>query len=273
MKHIINLGAILLLYTLLHISLFSHHAIAEEPCAYSVGVVPQFDQRRIHSVWVPILQELSQKIGCELSLVGSKSIAGFENEIKEGKFDFAYVNPVQVWLGHKKQGYVPLVRSSAKKLKGILVVRKDDQIQGLKELEGEKIAFPSPIAIGATLLPQEELQAQGVGYVPQYVNTHGSVYFHVAKGLMRAGGGVGRTLNEQPDYIKKALRIIYTSRGISPHAFAVHGRVSEAMMNDIQRAWFELWQESPALFSGIPMLNPEKPLVADYESLEKWIIE
>jgi len=258
---------------LLLISLIGCPATADEPCAYSVGVIPQFDERRIRSVWTPLLKELSKKTQCEISLVGSKSIADFDREIRAGKYDFAYANPVQVWMGYQEQGYVPLARSAAKKLTGILVARKDDQIASLKDLEGEKLAFPSPRAIGATLLTQEELQSQGIAFLPRYVKTHSSVYLHVAKGLVRAGGGVGRTLNEQPDYIKKTLRIIYTSRDIFPHAFVAHRDVPASSKDAVQRVWFELWLENPELFSGIPMKSPEVPNVKDYETLEKWIIE
>lgn len=268
-----SLGALVFSSMALFHGLSGFSACATEPCAYSVGVVPQFDERRIHSVWAPLLEKLGEITGCELKLVGSKSIDSFEQEIREGKFEFAYVNPVQVWMGFTVQGYLPLMRSSSKKLQGIIVVKRDDQIQGLKELEGEKVAFPSPIALGATLLPQDDLSQRGIHFLPQYVKTHSSVYFHVAKGLVRAGAGVARTFNEQPAFIKDRLRIIHTTNGVFPHAFVAHGRVPKQVTESIQQAWLALWREQPDIFSGIPMKNPEKPLVEDYESMEKWIIK
>jgi len=273
MKLKISLGALIISFAVLMHGLSGLSAYANEPCVYSVGVVPQFDERRIHSVWTPLLENLGEIAGCELKLVGSKSIESYELEIREGKFDFAYTNPVQTWMGYTTQGYLPLARSASKKLNGIIVVRKNDRIQLLRELEGEKIAFPSPIAIGATLLPQEDLNRLGVQFVPQYVKTHSSVYFHVAKGLVRAGGGVGRTLNGQPAFIKERLRIIHTTESVFPHAFVAHGRVPKKMIESLQAAWFALWQVQPDLFTGIPMNNPETPLIEDYKSLEKWIIE
>jgi len=224
-------------------------------------------------VWTPLLKELSLKTNCNFTLIGSKSINAFEEEIKNCKFDFAYVNPVQVWIGYEKQGYMPLARSSVKKVKGIIVVKKDNPIKNLKKLEGATLAFPSPRAIGATLLTQEHLKTLGVNFESKYVKTHSSVYFHVAKGLVKAGGGVKRTLNNQPDYVKNALHIIYTTDGIFPHAFVAHDRVPKNIVHNIQNEWFQIWNEKPDLLSGVPMESPEKPLIEDYKPLKKWILE
>ena len=60
---------------------------------YSIGVVPQFEARRIAEIWQPILAEISQLSGVKLELKASPNIPAFEQQFTAGEFDFAYMNP------------------------------------------------------------------------------------------------------------------------------------------------------------------------------------
>ncbi len=59
---------------------------------YVMGIVPQFEARRLHNIWRPILDTLEQKTGYKFKIRGSSTIPEFEKELAEGKFDFAYMN-------------------------------------------------------------------------------------------------------------------------------------------------------------------------------------
>lgn len=245
-----------------------------EDCTMKVGVVPQFEQRRIFEVWTPILDALKEQTGCAFELVGSKSIIEFEKAFKDGVYDLAYMNPYHAVMAKKAQGYEPIVRSGKKKLKGILVVKKDSPVQDVKELNAKEVAFPSPNALGASLLMRAELATKhGSKVVPKYVKTHSSVYLHVAKGLTVAGGGVSRTFNEQPDHIKDKLRILYTTTPVNAHPAVIHPRVSEDMQKKVQEAWLGLAGAKASLFDGIPMKGAIATSYDDYKSLEELGLE
>lgn len=238
-------------------------------CVYKVGVVPQFEQRRIFEVWSGVLDALKAETGCHFELIGSPNIIEFEKAFKSGVYDFAYMNPYHAVMAQKTQGYIPLVRSNNKKLTGILVVKKDSPIQDITALDGQNVAFPSPNALGASLLMRAELATgHDVNVVPKYVKTHSSVYLHVAKGLTVAGGGVVRTLSEQPDYVKKALRVLYTTTPINAHPLVVHPRITDDFKIKTQSAWLNLADKKPELFDQIPMQNPVATTYEDYKSLE-----
>ena len=243
-------------------------------CSYKVGVVPQFEQRRIFAVWTPILEMINQKTGCEFHLIGSKSIIEFERAFKEGVYDFAYMNPYHAVMAKKAQGYKPLVRSGTKKLKGILVVKKDSTVTDLEALTGKKVAFPSPNALGASLLMRAELANKHNSHPEaMYVKTHSSVYLHVAKGLALAGGGVGRTLEEQPDFIKNSLKVIYTTTPVYAHPFVAHPRVGIEMQKNIQDIWVKEAVSGTDLFNGIPMKEALAISYNDYIDLENLGLE
>ena len=233
----------------------------------TLGVVPQFDQRRLFEVWQPIADALSTKLPCTVQIVPSSSIADFETAFSEGRYDFAYMNPYHLVMAHKAQGYVPLVRDGSKMLRGILVAAADSPIDTVAQLEGKEVAFPSPNALGASLLMRAELAAAGVSVTPVYVKTHSSVYLHAAKGLAAAGGGVAATLAEQPDAIRSHLKVIYQTQAVPPHPLAVHPRVDAALQAQVQRVWLLLAAAQPELFEGIPMKRPVATTYEDYMPL------
>ena len=132
-------------------------AAARGEDSFSFGVVPQFEARHLAAIWQPILEELGARTGYRFDLVGSPRIPAFEASFLAGEFDFAYMNPYHAMLAAEGQGYVPLVRDGAGRLRGILVVRDDSPYRDVADLEGRRIAFPSPNALGASLLMRADL--------------------------------------------------------------------------------------------------------------------
>ena len=108
------------------------------------------------------------------------------------------------------------------------MVRKDSAYQSIGELDGKTLAFPSPAAFAASVLPRAYFKKNGIAITPRYVKSHDSVYLTVSKGLYPAGGGIQRTFNNIPAATRAKLRILWTTPGYTPHAFAAHPRLSAA---------------------------------------------
>lgn len=240
----------------------------EKIVSYSFGVVPQFEQRKIFQIWVPILSELEKRTGFRFELKGSSKIPAFEERFMAGGFDLAYMNPYHLVLASDGQGYVPLVKDGRRTLNGILVVRRDSGILNINELQDKAIAFPAPNALGASLLIRAELKNKfGLDFSPKYVQTHSSVYLHVIKKLVDVGGGVMQTLESQKPDIKDNLRVLYKTMSMSPHPIAVHPRVPVAHQDKIRRALLEIASDNNGkqLFSKIPMEYAVTASISDYE--------
>jgi len=256
-------------------SSFSVSAQAEEK-VYTIGIVPQFEIRHIRKIWNPILNEIKKKTGYKLTFVGSPTIPDFESEFNAGSFDFAYMNPYHALIANKTQGYVPLIRDTGRKLQGILVVRKDSGIDSVKELDGAKISFPAPNALGASLLIRADLTKQyNIKFNPVYVKTHSSVYLNVIVKQTAAGGGVGKTLKQQKENIRGALKTIYRSPEVSPHPITAHPRVPEIVKNNIKQAFLELAESDAgkALLSKIPMKQIGDAQLSDYTPLNEFNLD
>jgi len=252
----------------------AHQPHRAEP--YKVGVVPQFDARTIHRVWNPILKALEHATGLRFVLRGASSIPEFERQFLAGAFDFAYMNPYHVLMAWRKQGYLPLVRDHGQALYGIVVVHRDGPIVHLKDLAGQVMAFPSHNALGACMLVRAELdRLLPRPVIPIFVNTHSSVYLNVALGRTVAGGGVQKTLERQPAYLRDRLRILYRTPSVPPHPFTAHPRVRARDRERVRQALLGLGKTATgrALLDKVPIKKIGSADIEDYRVLEAMGLE
>jgi len=233
-------------------SLYSTPLQAAQKMLY-FGIVPQQAASRLAKMWVPFIDELSQRTGHKIQFATMKDIPTFEQCLAQGAYDISYMNPYHYTVFSEKSGYRALAHQADKKLKGLIVVRKDSPAKELKDLNTQKLAFPSPAAFGASVLPRAEMRAQGMKITPNYVKSHDSVYKSVIAGLFAAGGGVQRTFASIPDGMRDQLRVIYHTEAYTPHAFAVNATLSEKDMKIIRQAMLDISAERSDLIKGIGM--------------------
>lgn len=193
--------------------------------AYTFGIVPQQAATKLAEQWLPVLERLSQDSGIRIVFKTAPSIPEFEKRLAKGEYDFAYMNPYHYVVFSEQVGYRAIAKQSNKQLSGIIVVAKDSNLDTLNDLEGKTIAFPSPGAFAASILSRGYLSQQGIGFTPEYVGSHDSVYRNVATKRYVAGGGILRTFNSVDPAIRDELKILWTSDGYTPHAFAAHKTV------------------------------------------------
>jgi phosphonate transport system substrate-binding protein len=242
---------------------------------YTFAVTPQFEQRKLIAIWMPIVEAVQKRTGLSLKLTSMMSVPEFEKELAKSTFDFVYCNPYNIIKSVPDPGYIPLARDSAP-LRGILLVRKDSVYTKLADLEKKTVAFPSPNAIGASLLMRADLaRLHHVTINPMYVKTHSSVYLHVVNGLADAGGGVETTLQEQEPAVKDALRIIYTTREFPSLPVAANPRVPKADREKVRKALLELsaTPEGKEMFARVPMQDPVATSLEDYAPMRAWGLE
>jgi phosphonate transport system substrate-binding protein len=207
------------------------------------GIVPQQSATKLARLWTPVFNYLSEKTGYRIHFSTAKDIPTFEKRCVDGSYDLAYMNPYHYTVFAESAGYRVFAKEELKHLKGIIVVRKDAVIDDLGALEGSTLAFPSPNAFAASVLTRAYLTKIGVSFSPRYVASHDSVYRSVAKGLYPAGGGVPRTFRNVSTEISDQLRILWTSKGYTPHALAAHPRVPERVVRRIQESLVTMNQD------------------------------
>lgn len=205
-----------------------------------VAVVPQFPAAVLNRDWAPLLDHLGRSAGVEFRLLLQPTIPRFEADVLSGAADLAYLNPYHQVMAHREQGYLPLVRSGVP-LSGLLVVRKDDPIRSVKELDGRTLAFPAPNAFGASLWMRALLtEREKVRFTPSYVQTHGNVYRQVLGGQAAAGGGVNHTLTQERPEVRDGLRVLFETPSVPPHPISAHPRVDAGLRRTLADALVEL---------------------------------
>ena len=208
--------------------------------SYNFGVVPQQLSSKLIKNWLPLLKYLSEESGIQLHFATAKDIPAFENNLFNNFYDFAYMNPYHYITYHKSNNYQAIAKEKNKKIRGIIVTRKNSDYKNLQSLAAATIAFPSANAFAATLVTQSALYRNKISFKETYVGSHDSVYYHVALGDFPAGGGVLRTFNALKPTIRSKLTILYTTKGYTPHAFAAHPRVPQQVVLKVQQALVKL---------------------------------
>lgn len=188
---------------------------------------------------MPVLKDLGQRSGQCFVLVVAPSIPAFEQQLRAGELDFAFMNPYHQVMAHRWRGFIPLVRDQAP-LQGILVVRNDSPVRGLKDLNGGTVAFPAPNAFAASLVPRALLARDGIRITPNYVRTHSNVFRSVILGSSRAGGAVNNTwLRERPE-VRQQLRVLWRTPPFPAHPFSASGKVPAAVREKVQAGLLQL---------------------------------
>jgi phosphonate transport system substrate-binding protein len=237
----------------------SLQALAQEAQkSLSFGVVPQQSATRLAEEWGPLLAEISRRSGVALVFKTAPSIPVFEERLAKGEYDLAYMNPYHYVVFHEAAGYQAFAREQDRRLKGILVVRKDSAYRKPADLAGKTVVFPAPAAFAASILPQAEFGRLKIAIDARFVASHDSVYRAVASGLQEAGGGIQRTFEAMPAEIRDALRVLSETPAYTPHAFAAHSRVPPLAVSKVLAAMATLAGDengqrllAPLAFKGI----------------------
>jgi len=242
---------------------------------YTFGIVPQQSASKLAALWVPILRQVSKDSGHKLIFKTAKDIPEFEKKLANEEYDFSYMNPYHYTVFHESANYNAILKAKDKRIKGIIVVKKDSPYKQLEDLNNQNIAFPSPAAFAATILTQSALKQRKVNITPKYVSSHDSVYRNIAQGRLAAGGGVIRTFKNTEASIKDQLTILWTSDGFTPHAIAVHKRVPSKNANSIQKSFITLSSENNTkkLLSKIKLKGLESAQNADWNDVRELKIE
>lgn len=244
-----------------------------------LAVVPQLTPVEMYRNWQPLVEFL-ERAGLPCELVIHPSIAVFEREFERGLADLIYLNPYHMVMARRAHGYQPLLRDQ-RPLEGLLLVQRDASVQRVEDLRGQRISFPAPNALGASLYIRAMLAHKGVDFEAHYASNHRNAIRQVLAGDSIATGVVRATYELEPPEVSQALRVLYSTPAIAPHPLAVHPRVSAAVRRTLV-ATLQMLARDPQQHTLIKAVQMPAPVVADYArdyaplnklGLEKFVIK
>jgi len=236
---------------------------------YTFAIVPQFHSQSLFRIWNPILKELSKETGIKFKLTGNSSFLGFENELRAGKYDFAYVNPYHAVMASNAKKYKAILSDADSKGQGILVVKKTAS-EKVAKLQNKKVAFPSPNTLASSILLRSELEHKfKIKVKPQYLKTHTDVYMNVYQGTYDAGGGVYRTFQKLSPKIKNSLKVVHKTEKIPAHPIVVHPKVPEDVQKKVVAAFLKMSKnpKTNAMLEKIPVKRMNKTSQSVYKNI------
>lgn len=282
MHKIINYGFVSILGLILTSQSLMAACLGDQATArsYKVYIVPQLTATQIYTRWGPVLEQIGKETKQCFELVVPTSIPQFEADLASGKPDFAFMNPYHTAMRWRDNRYVPLVASS-EPIFGVIAVKKDSKISGLRDLHGSKVAFPAPNAFAASLLIRAMLAGDGIAFEPVYVKTHSNVYRSVVRGDVSAGGGIQSTLLAEPTELQSELRVLAETKRYTAHPFSANALVPEVIQKSIQSALIKMGQSSEGA-DLLQRIQLSKPMMVTYQEnyqplealkLEKFVIK
>lgn len=159
---------------------------------YIIAALPVHNPKHLFEVYGPLIDHLNSHIpNARFHLQASRSFADFEKNLYSRQFHFALPNPYETVnaLGHGYHVFAKMGDDDT--FRGVILVRKNSNIQHIPDLAGKTVSFPAPTALAAALMPQLFLHTHGIDVNRDikllYSGSHESTIMNVHLGNAAAG--------------------------------------------------------------------------------------
>lgn len=213
-----------------------------------IGVHPLHNPKRLHEIFGPIANYLSQNIdNVNFKIEASRNYASYDKKLYGRQFDFSLPNPFQT-VNSLKHGYRVFAKmSDDENFRGIFLVRKDSKINNVKDLKGHAVSFPAPTALAATMMPQYYLQQHGINVMKdidiKYVGSQESSIMNVMLGNTKAGAtwpAPWRALSKERPELAKELKVVWQTAFLPNNSLVVRDDVPEAIVIQVKELMLNL---------------------------------
>ena len=257
--------------------LIASPAHSSENEVYSFGLIPQGPALNMYKRWTPFIDKISEDTGIKFKIKVYDHVFDFENGLRLGLFDFAYLHSIQEAEAYIHQKYIPLVRSK-RFCKGAMFVAKNSPIKIIEELKGKDIALVSQRSLCSVVLRHALSTEKDIeDYNVIYGGSPTNVYKNVLLNKTVAGGTLDVALSRESADMSSNLRSIYETPSMAPHPIAVHPRIPEKIRKKVTEAVLRIAQDDDGR-KLLKTIRMPAPLVhadynRDYKNLEKYVIE
>jgi phosphonate transport system substrate-binding protein len=227
---------------------YSRVSTEKKSPVYVLAIHPLHNPAKLIKTYQPLVDNLNKKLkGAQLSLEASRDYGNFENKYKNKIPQFILANPLQT-LQAIKIGYTVLATAGESgDFKGIIIIRKDSNINNPKDLIGKKVSYPSPTALAACIMPQYFLYKHGVNINKDiknsYVGSQESSIMNVYLKLTSAGATwptPWRDFQKKNPKESSKLKIIWETETLINNSVMVRNDVPIAIKEQVQNYLIEL---------------------------------
>ncbi len=237
-----------MLFTLLSLS-FSSQATEIEHKELIFGVHPYLHASTLVERFTPLTEYLSAQLGQKILIRVGSDYNDHVDAIKQGKVDFAFLGPsLLIKLTQEKNEFAPLGKlsfSGKDSFRGAIIVRKDNSINAMEELQGKRFAFGDPNSTLSSLMPVRLLNDAGIELsdLDSYSNlkNHHNVALSVLLGKHDAGGVKEEVFQE---YQARGLKAIKWSVDIPTHLFVARTGLPQQKVDQLSHLLLNIHKQS-----------------------------
>jgi phosphonate transport system substrate-binding protein len=221
---------------------------AQEKNSYVIGVHPLHNPQRLHEIFGPLASFLTNAIeGAVFRIEASRNYAAFDEKLYAEKFDFALPNPYQTVQSLHHNYTVFGKMGDDENFRGIILIRKDSQIDDAMDLIGKTVCFPAETALAATMMPQYYLQTHGIDVnrdiAINYVGSQESSIMNVFLGNAAAGGTwppPWRALTKERPQLLEEVEVKWQTEPLPNNGLVVRSDVPSHITSQVAAILFNL---------------------------------
>ncbi|MDG4866611.1 phosphate/phosphite/phosphonate ABC transporter substrate-binding protein [Guyparkeria sp. 1SP6A2] len=254
---------------------------SEATAVYTFAVHPLHNPVRLHEVFNPLMTYLSAHLPeARFRLEASRNYAHYNRKIDAERPDFLLPNPYQT-LRAQQRGYRVIAKmGDDHNFRGIILVRRDSEIDSVEDLRGGSISYPARTALAATMMPQYFLHQQGLDVSREvdnrYVGSQESAIMNVYLGETDAGATwppPWRALSSERPELAEALEIRWQTDPLPNNSVMVHERIDDSLAQRVALLLDQLHerQEGDRILGPMELSRFELAADGDYASVVDFI--
>jgi phosphonate transport system substrate-binding protein len=141
--------------------------------ALRFAIHPLHNPLYLAEVYQPLIDHLNRLAGkARFELEASTDYAQFEAKLRARAVAVALPNPWQTLLAMRSGYRVIAMAGDADDFRGLFIARRDSPLRDPVDLRGRAVAYPSPTAVAACLMPQWFLHQAGIDVVREIDNRY-----------------------------------------------------------------------------------------------------
>ena len=205
-----------------------------------LGIHPYLPATELTRRFTPLVQEIEVRVKHPVRISIAKDYNEHIRRIGRDDLDMAYMGPVSYVKMVKEFGGKPLLArqelNGRPTFQGCIFIRKDSDIQSLKDLKGKRFAFGRPESTMSYMVPLFMLIKAGVQLndlqAYSYLGSHNNVALSVLVGDFDAGA-VKQAVFDR--YEEKGLKLLTRTPAISEHLFVAGNKLDAALVEKIRK--------------------------------------
>jgi len=209
---------------------------------YVLAIHPLHNPAMLIETYQPLVDNLNKKLkGAQLSIEASRDYGNFEHKYKNKIPEFILANPWQT-LQAIKIGYTVIaIAGESNDFKGLIIVRKDSNINKPTDLIGKSVSYPSSTALAACVMPQYFLYKHGININKdlknKYVGSQESSIMNVYLKLTSAGATwppPWRDFQKKNPKESSKLKVIWETETLINNSVMVRNDIPIAIKKQVQ---------------------------------------